>query len=116
KEVQVSKTFVKLAVGLVAVVVLGLAGAAIAGAAGAFHSGSRVPSAAKTRATAAALRITGGGRANSVERDPENGATYEVEVTKPDGATVDVRLDGSYKLVVVEGDSESGDGADANDG
>ena len=58
------------------------------------------------RARAAALEITGGGRANSVERDSENGATWEVEVTKPDGETVDVRLDEKYGRVVVEGDSE----------
>ena len=57
------------------------------------------------QATAAALQITNGGTANSVERDSENGATWEVEVTKPDGSTVDVRLDENYKLVVVEGDS-----------
>lgn len=57
-------------------------------------------------ATRAALEATGGGKANSVETDNENGATYEVEVTKPDGATVDVRLDESYHVVVIEGDSE----------
>ena len=51
--------------------------------------------------------ITNGGHANAVERDSENGATWEVEVTKPDGNTVDVRLDQNYQLVVVEGDSES---------
>jgi hypothetical protein len=56
------------------------------------------------RATAAALNITGGGRANSVERDHENGATWEVEVTKPTGDTVDVRLDRNYQLVVIESD------------
>ena len=61
---------------------------------------------AADRATAAALEITHGGTANAVERDSENGATYEVEVTKPDGKTVDVRLDENYDLVVVEGDSE----------
>ncbi|KQW43948.1 hypothetical protein ASC77_21375 [Nocardioides sp. Root1257] len=55
-------------------------------------------------ATKAALEATGGGQANSVETDSENGATYEVEVTKPDGTTVDVRLDGSYHVVVIEGD------------
>ena len=38
--------------------------------------------------------------------DGENGATYEVEVTRPDGATVDVRLDGDFRTVVVEGDTE----------
>jgi hypothetical protein len=58
------------------------------------------------RATEAALRLTHGGRANSVERDSENGATWEVEVTRTDGTTVDVRLDVDYGLVVIEGDSE----------
>ena len=60
-------------------------------------------------ATAAALEATGGGRANAVERDSENGATWEVEVTKPDGTTVDVRLDERYRVVVIEGDSDTGD-------
>jgi uncharacterized membrane protein YkoI len=60
-------------------------------------------------ATKAALDATGGGTANSVETDSENGATYEVEVTKPDGTTVDVRLDENYKVVVIEGDGDSGD-------
>ncbi len=55
----------------------------------------------------AALEATGGGTVNSVESDNEDGATYEVEVTKPDGQTVDVRLDESYAVVVIEGDSES---------
>lgn len=63
-------------------------------------------------ATRAALEATGGGTANSVERDSEDGATWEVEVTKPDGATVDVRLDEHYGVVVIEGDSESGDSSD----
>jgi uncharacterized membrane protein YkoI len=57
-------------------------------------------------ATAAALEATGGGTANSVERDGENGATWEVEVTKSDGTTVDVRLDAAYAVVVIEGDHE----------
>jgi hypothetical protein len=61
------------------------------------------------KATSAALKATGGGTANSVERDSENGATYEVEVTRTDGTTVDVRLDENFQLVVIEGDSESTD-------
>ena len=56
------------------------------------------------------MKVTGGGTANAVERDGEDGATWEVEITKPDGATVDVRLDERYRLVVVESDSERGDG------
>ena len=63
------------------------------------------------KAKAAALAKLGGGTANSVERDNENGATWEVEVTK-DGKTFDVRLDAAYKVIVVEGDSEQNDGQD----
>ncbi len=60
------------------------------------------------QAEAAALEATGGGTVNSVETDDENGATYEVEVTRPDGTTVDVRLDDSFGVVVIEGDSDKG--------
>jgi len=64
-------------------------------------------------ATSAALHATGGGHANAVERDTEDGATWEVEVTKRDGTTVDVRLDDHLGVVVIEGDSEpAGDGSD----
>jgi len=62
------------------------------------------------RARAAALQATGGGTANSVERDSENGATWEVEVTRRDGSTVDVRLDSRFAVVVIEGDSDTSDG------
>jgi hypothetical protein len=58
------------------------------------------------RAKAAALKLFPGSHANAVERDSENGATWEVEVRKADGSTVDVRLDQNYQLVVVEADSE----------
>ncbi|MEJ7689472.1 MAG: hypothetical protein WKF76_03020 [Nocardioidaceae bacterium] len=64
-----------------------------------------VSGAGADKATAAALKATDGGTANSVERDSENGATWEVEVTRKDGSTVDVRLDEHYDLVVIEGDS-----------
>jgi peptidase YpeB-like protein len=77
------------------------------GAGGESEGSAAGPSADKARA--AALEITGGGTANSVERDSENGATWEVEVTEPDGRTVDVRLDADYGKVVVEGDSQRGD-------
>ena len=61
------------------------------------------------------LEATGGGTANSVETDNEDGATYEVEVTKPDGTTVDVRLDENFEVVVIEGDSEDADSDDESD-
>ena len=105
----------KIAAGVAALAALALGGAAIADAAGAFDAGSpSVGGAQANHAREAALRITGGGTANSVERDSENGATFEVEVTKPDGTTVDVRLDGSYGRVAVEGDTDTG--GDSNDG
>ena len=46
-----------------------------------------------------------------MERDSENGATWEVEVAKPDGSTVDVRLDQNYRLVVAEAASEDQEGS-----
>jgi len=90
--------------------VLALGGAAIARATGAFDDGeSHITGPQADRAKAAALEIAGGGHANAVERDSEHGATYEVEVTKTDGKTVDVRLDDNFKLVVIDGDSETND-------
>ena len=90
-----------------------LGGAGIASATsggGGDHEGGAAGPEAEA-ATAAALEATGGGHANAVERDSENGATWEVEVTKPDGTTVDVRLGADYSVVVIEGDAESGDSA-----
>jgi len=87
----------------------GVGVAAATGGIGGDDGDATVSGPAADRATAAALEITHGGTANSVERDSENGATWEVEVTKPDGNTVDVRLDQSYNLVVVEGDNEQAD-------
>lgn len=66
-------------------------------------------------ATAAALEATSGGTANSVELDDEDGATWEVEVAKPNGRTVDVRLDENYQVVVIEGDTDATDDADDAD-
>lgn len=65
------------------------------------------------RAIQAALEATGGGTANAVERDSENGAYWEVEVSTPDGRMVDVRLSRDYSVVVIEGDSEATDTGDA---
>src|SRR5262245_59479989 len=100
--------------GVVLAVVAGGAGTAVAVGGGDDEGGS-VTGPAADQATAAALAMTGGGTANAGERDSENGATWEVEVTKPDGNTVDVRLDQNYHKVVVEGDSESPDDSDSGE-
>jgi hypothetical protein len=105
-----NKRTLKIIVGIGIAATLALGGAAIARATGAFDDGDAgINGPQADRAKAAALQITGGGHANAVERDSEDGGTYEVEVTKPDGSTVDVRLDESFKLVTVDGDSETND-------
>lgn len=59
------------------------------------------------QAKAAALKLEPGGTVNAVERDGEKGATWEVEVRKPDGSTVDVRLGAHYEQVAIDPDSEA---------
>lgn len=94
---------------LSAAVVTGGVAVATGGEPGEQHSEDFTPAQAED-ATKAALEATGGGTANSVERDSENGATWEVEVTRNDGSTVDVRLDADYGVVVIEGDHEDASG------
>lgn len=97
---------------IVAGVALGAAVAATAGGIAVAGNGDDGPSSHQyteqqaEQAKKAALDATGGGTVNSVESDSEDGATYEVEVTKPNGATVDVRLDDAFQVVVIEGDGE----------
>jgi len=106
-------TLKKLLAGLATVAALALGGAALAGATsgddpadrGDSEGSASIDSATATRARQAAVMETGG-EAGHIERDGENGATYEVEVTKPDGSQVDVRLDERFHVVVVESDHE----------
>ncbi len=91
--------------GSVLALAAGGTGAAIAVGNG--HEGDNgAHGAGANKAKAAALQLVPGGHANAVERDSENGATWEVEVRKPGGSTADVRLDRNYQLVVIEADSE----------
>jgi hypothetical protein len=118
EEVRMKERLFVIVAGIAAVAALVLGGAAIAGSQGVGPFGddeSSLTGPAADRAKAAALEITGGGKANAVERDSEHGATYEVEVTKPNGETVDVYLDASYDLVSVDGDSDENDGDDAGE-
>lgn len=90
---------------VVAIAGLALGGAAIANATQG-DDGEALTGTTLQQASVAALKATGGGRVTETEHDSENGATYEVEVTKADGSQVDVRLDDSFNVVVVEGDQE----------
>ncbi|HET9675411.1 MAG TPA: hypothetical protein VFP31_11535 [Gaiellaceae bacterium] len=108
----------KIAAGLAAIAALALGGAAIANATQ--GGDGKLTQGEAAKASAAALRATGGGKVQASERDSENGATFEVEVRKSDGSVVDVRLDASYNVVVIDGDQESNDDGggheDSNDG
>ena len=88
-------------------------GAAVAGGVGE-DAQEQVSGPGADRAREAALAHHPG-TANAVERDSEDGATWEVEVTGTDGKTVDVRLDETYKVVAVEGDGED-EGEDDGEG
>ena len=99
--------------GIVGLVAVGtIAGGAIAFASG-NDSERTVTGRQADRAIQAALAATGGGTANAVERDNESGATWEVEVSTPDGRIVDVRLDASFSVITVDGDNETHDSGDA---
>ena len=105
----------KIAAGTAAVTAAALGGAAIAGAGGAFDDETPLEGSELDKASAAALKATGGGTVNETERDSEQGATFEVEVTKRDGSTVDVRLDASFAVVAIESDSEQADDGDGEE-
>jgi uncharacterized membrane protein YkoI len=103
-----------IAIGAAVVAAAGISGAAIANAGGGEDEG-HVSGPTADRASAAALKATGGGTVNEVEAENEQGATWGVEVTKDDGATVDVFLDENYKVIGIEGDSENADSGDSED-
>jgi hypothetical protein len=93
-----------------------VAGGLAAGGTALATGGGGEPSAtgpAADRAGEAAVSQVGGGTANTVEAN-HDGAAWAVEVTKPDGTTVDVRLDANYSVLSVERDSE-GSGTEAGD-
>lgn len=84
-------------------------GAGVANAVGGDDGEKQATGPNADRAKAAAVRLVPGGDANAVERDSEKGATWEVEVRKPDGSTVDVRLGQDFGKVAIDADSEKAD-------
>ena len=107
----------KILITVAALAALALGGAALAGAtSGGGDSDTALTGSTLDRASQAALAKTGGGKVTDSERDTENGATYEVEVTKPDGSQVDVRLNDQFKVVVAEPDPEDAGDEQGDDG
>jgi hypothetical protein len=99
---------IKIAAAVTTAAALALGGAAWAIAGGGDDDGPGATGPGADKAKAAALAHLGGGTANAVEADDEEGA-WEVEVTKSDGGTVDVHLDEGFDVIGVEDDSESED-------
>jgi hypothetical protein len=98
-----------------AVVVLGaLAGGGVAwGTAG--DDDENVTGLAADRARAAALAHVGDGRVIGVERESEDGAVWEVEITRPDRSTVEVALDENYEVVGSGGEEDADEPGESED-
>jgi CO dehydrogenase/acetyl-CoA synthase gamma subunit (corrinoid Fe-S protein) len=101
---QIKRRYIAVAGAVLAVSAAGVGVAVAGGQSGDAKEQVSGPGADQARQAALAAHP---GTANSVERDSENGATWEVEVTGTDGKTVDVRLDANYKVVTIEGDGEN---------
>jgi uncharacterized membrane protein YkoI len=103
---------------IIGVAALGAVAAAWAGVAAATNGdddGGDVPitGEALTRASAAALQATGGGRVTGTEVGDEE-SYYEVEVTLTNGSQVDVQLDRDFNVVSSDADDDRG-GDGSND-
>ena len=95
-------------IGVAAIAALAIGGTAIAGAAGGGDdngSDKAITGTALDKASAAALKATGGGKVTQTEVNDEE-SYYEVEVTRGDGSQVDVQLDKSFHLVGQKVDHE----------
>jgi len=66
------------------------------------------------KASAEALKHTGGGQVTGTEVGDEE-SYYEVEVTLDNGSQVDVQLDESFNVVGDEGDDSDGEGGSGDD-
>ncbi|TSD53673.1 PepSY domain-containing protein [Aeromicrobium piscarium] len=97
--------------GIAAVLVLGAGGAAIAGVAG----NDNLRGGDRDRAGEAALEHVGKGEVTDAERgDDDDVEAYEVEVTRPDGSEVDVKLDQDFTVIDSDDDRDDS-GPDADD-
>jgi Peptidase propeptide and YPEB domain len=92
-----------IAIGVLVVVLS--AGGGIAWATGGDDDDKPLTGATLERATAAALRHTGGGTVTETELG-DDGAAYGVEVRRPDGTQVEVGLDASFHVIGQERDDD----------
>ncbi|MEZ4552345.1 MAG: PepSY domain-containing protein [Dehalococcoidia bacterium] len=102
--------FIAIAIPVLALAGLGLGVAAARGGDG----DEPLTGATLERASAAALAYTGGGQVVEAETG-DDGAAYDVEVRRPDGATVEVRLDSAFAVIGHEADDDSTDDESSDD-
>jgi hypothetical protein len=99
----------KLLIGGAVVLALGAGGVGLAQAVGG-DSDEQATGPDADRASAAAVRLVGGGNAVSVERDDDDGGAWEVEVRQADGSVVEVDLTSTLQRAGVERDDDHGAG------
>ena len=101
----------RILIAALAIAALGAGGTAIAGATGGGDDGDghdkAISGSALDRASAAALKATGGGSVSETEVGDEE-SYYEVEVTRADGSQVDIQLDRGFNVVGQKADHEDG--------
>jgi uncharacterized membrane protein YkoI len=97
----------KLVIGAVVVVVAAAAGTGVAVAAMGDDNQPAITGDALSRASAAALAHTGGGKVTGTEVGDEE-SYYQVEVTKADSSQVDVQLDKYFTVVTTIKDGDTG--------
>jgi uncharacterized membrane protein YkoI len=98
----------KLLIAGAAVVAVSAGGVGIAQAVGG-DSEEQVSGPEADRAKRAAVQAVGGGHAVGVEREDDGKGAWEVEVERDDGSTLEVRLDGAYRVIGAERDDEDAD-------
>lgn len=95
----------RLAIIVAIVLTLGVVTAGIAIASGAGDDDKPLTGSTLEKATAAALKHTGGGKVTETEI-ADDGAAYSVEVRLADGSQVEVNLDSSYNVIGREADDD----------
>jgi hypothetical protein len=98
-----------IVVGASAVVLAGLAGGGVAWATAGDDAGERVTGAAADRAAKTALAHVGAGTLEGVERGDDGRSAWEVEITRPDGSTVEVQLDAGFAVLGAGSDDAGGE-------
>ncbi len=92
------------------------AGTAAAATGGDGDGGQVITGPAADQARAAAVTAVPGGQPGEVRGESDNGATYGVDVARPDGSRVEVHLDGANRVLGTQLAGPATDGAEGTGG